>query len=127
MTATLDDLLNAMSELIKLVKKEYEAAQDDFQIEVLTVANTAASLYAGQKIVRKAVFQNLSTSDSITLARGQSGKPASVTAGAGIILNPATASSLGGGSITFLNVDLSQVTAISQTNNSQSLAVVYFF
>lgn len=127
MTATLDDLLNAMSELIKLVKKEYESAQDDFQIEVLTIATSAAPLYLAQKIVRKAVFQNLSATDTITLARGQSGKAAAVTAGAGIVLNPAPASGQAGGSITFLNVDLSQVTAISSTNNSQSLAVVYFF
>lgn len=127
MSAGLNDVLAALNKILAVLTKEFEGADVDFQIEVLTINSTAAPLYTSQKKVRHAVFQNLSSTDAITLMRGPAGKVGAVTAGAGIVLNPATSAGLGGGSVALHNIDLSAITAITATNNTQSLAVVYYF
>jgi len=127
MPATLDDLFNVLTNIVTLLKKEYEGAGVDWNIEVLSINDEPGSLYAAQKPVRRAVLQNLSTTDPITIGRGQSGKPASLTAGEGIVLNPASQAGYGGGSTVLHNIDLSQVTAVTVTGDSQPLAVAYYY
>lgn len=92
-----------------------------------TVGTTAAALYPTNKKVRRAIIQNLSTTDNYTItSSGQPGKIATTTAkGTGPILNKASGTGLGGGTITVGNIDLSELTIVSDTNTGQNVAVYY--
>jgi hypothetical protein len=128
MTATLDDLLAVLNQIRDLLNGVFGPAKSVPQIEFFTVNNTAAAIATGgtSKPCKQIVLQNLSVTDTITLGIGKAGKPAALTAGKGMVLNPAQSSGYGGGSITLLNVDLADITAITSTNNSQTLGGLYY-
>jgi hypothetical protein len=126
--ATLDDIYNVLKELLDLEKKELLAAKSSWDIDVITINHAPAPLYKVQKIVRKAVLQNIGA-EVITITKGPQGKagtPAGAPANYGIELNPNPTGYYAGGSITLLNVDLSEVTAATLFTDNHPLAVISF-
>ena len=124
------DLFSVLTDILTTLQMEYNAGAVDVQIDYLpvtTAANTVAPLYVSQKRVRGGLFENLSTTDTITFAIGQPGKVATIIAGQGIVLNPASISGYGGGTWAFFNIDLSRVTAVTQTNTGQYISAVYYY
>lgn len=125
--------LSAVIELLKQILKEMMRQWDEGQVDGYvdfnpngTIGTTAAQLYPAGKKVRRAIIENLSSTDNYTITSdGQAGKIATQkAAGKGIILNKAAASQ-GGGSITVQNIDLSEITVVSDTNTGQNIAVYY--
>ncbi|MGH7743892.1 MAG: hypothetical protein ACREQ5_03615 [Candidatus Dormibacteria bacterium] len=135
--ASLSDILNAINALGVILDEqlaEFMTQFDPGQVNAFvdfnpngTIGTTASRLYPSNKRVRRAIIQNLSTTDNVTVTA--SGSPNTIAtspvAGKGIILNKATASGLGGGSMTLDNVDLSGVTVVTDTNTGQNIAVYY--
>jgi hypothetical protein len=109
--------------------KQYNAGRSEVFIEVLTVGTTASVLYPVSKVVRGGTIMNLSTTDVVTLGgggEGAKGKVLNLTAGQGFLLNAAAAAGQGGGTWNFGNIDLSSITAVTNTNTGQKIAVVYY-
>jgi hypothetical protein len=129
-TGTID--LSAVAALLQQIlgelQKEYDQGQvsPPAPVDLLTINNTVTLLYTSPKPVRGGLMQNLSNTDTITLNFAQKGKAALFAAGSGIVLNPATVSGYGGGTWAFWNIDLSTASAITSTNNNQTLAVLYY-
>jgi hypothetical protein len=126
--------INALAALVAQLLAEFQLQFDPGKINAYvdfnpngTIGTTASSLYISNKNVRRAIIQNLSTTDNMTVtASGSPNRLAAVSAsGKGPILNKATATGLGGGSIELKNVDLSAVTVITDTNTGQNIAVYY--
>lgn len=88
---------------------------------------TPSLIYNTFKPVARAAFQNLSTTDTITVTT--TGKPTVVNAnavsGVGVVLNPGAATGFGGGSLSVSNVDLSSYTFQTSTNSGQTIVVYY--
>jgi hypothetical protein len=124
--ATLDDLYSLLREIRNILSNEFDPAKVEPQIETITVTTTPAALYLAPKPVRWAIIQNLSSTDTITLGKGKAGK-GTVSAGSGIVLNPAPASGQAGGSVVLHNIDLADFIAITNINANQTVSVVYYF
>ena len=124
-----NDVIGLLKGILTEMQKNSSAAQLNVFIEVLTVGTTSTALYSSQKKVRGGNLMNLSTTDPITIAAvgaSQAGKPIAAVAGQGFIMNPASTAGQGGGTYNFANIDLSTLTAITPTNNTQLMAVVYY-
>ena len=109
-------------------EKVYGAAKQAFNVEILEVGTSASALYRDEKVVRSGFIMNLSKTDNVTI-RGSgsaSGKIQDITAGQGIILNRANATGQGGGVFNFGNIDLSTITIVTNLNDTQQVAVVYY-
>ena len=114
----LTDILNEMI-------KEWDAGQvrPFIDYQTVTTATVVQRLYASHNPVRRAVIQNLSSTDTLTLfAAGSSGGQGGAS-GSGIVLNAASAGGQGGGSIAVDNVDLYYFWITCSTNNAQAFSV----
>lgn len=123
------DVLSLLNGILTEMQKNSSAAQLDVFIEVLTVGTTPTALYSIQKKVRGGNLMNLSTTDPITIVAvgaSQAGKPIAAVAGQGFVMNPASSAGQGGGTYNFANIDLSTLTAVTPTNNTQKMTVVYY-
>lgn len=123
------DVPTALKAIFDLLNRAYSQGQQTIFIEILTINLAAAPLYKSPKLVRGGTMMNLSTTDTITVGgggEGAKGKPQNVVAGQGFVMNPAVVAGQGGGTFNFGNIDLSTLTAITNTNNTQILAVVYY-
>jgi hypothetical protein len=91
-----------IEELLNKIITEFDEGQERGEIEIisLTTGGTWQNLFTSDKPVRKAIIQNISTED-VTIATAEQS-----TAGEGIILNAATLSGEGGGTLPTGNIDL---------------------
>jgi hypothetical protein len=119
---------DALQAIYAILDKAYNAGKLTLTVELLTVNNTPTQLYPTSKPVKFGTFMNLSTTDAITITSiGQTtGKVTPLTAGQGYVMNPAILAGYGGGTFNFANIDLSTITAITQTNNAQTMLAVYY-
>lgn len=118
------DILNTIYNLlVGVFGRGGSAAQTD----LITVGTTAVNIYNNPKLVKKAIIQNLSATDVVTIValQGTPGKVAPIAAGKGTLLNPASSVGQGGGSMPLGNVDLGMFTAVTNTNSSQTISVYY--
>lgn len=130
-TRTLDDVYNALMQLIDIFNKEFSPAKGEWNVEQVLVNTTPAPLFTVQKKVKSAIFQNLEAGCTMWLAKGPKGKAGILVAGSptqgGLVLNPAVVAGLGGGSITMHNIDLSEVTVACSAGPNKSMAVAYYY
>lgn len=125
--AGLTAIFNALNTLYNLLVGVFYPGGSVGNTDIITVGTTAVLLYQNNKPVKKAIIQNLSSTDVVTIqaVSGSVGKVAPVTAGKGTLLNPAPGSGQGGGSMPVGNVDLGAFTAITNTNTGQLVSVYY--
>lgn len=129
---TVLELLQSINDnLLKLNEtfdRVYGPAKQGFYVEILQVGTKSNVLYTQEKLVRAGFIMNLSATDVITItgAGYNIGVIQAITPGQGILLNPANVAGQGGGVWNFANIDLSTITAITNTNDTQSIAVVYY-
>ena len=124
----LSPVVNVLNQILLVLNQTYAEGGQQVNMDLITVGTTPAVLYPTQKNVKGGFMLNLSTTDTITVVGGgkSSGKPTNGAAGKGIVLNPAAAAGQGGGTFNFGPVDLSTFTALTSTNNSQTLLVAYY-
>jgi hypothetical protein len=124
-----NETLDVLNQILTELRKNSAAGMQTAIFEALTVNTAPSTLYAVPKPVRSGTLINLSATDTITLTSfgaGSAGKVVNIAAGAGYVLNPASAAGQGGGTFNFGNIDLSTLTAVSSTNNTQKVLVVYY-
>lgn len=90
-------------------------------------ANTPTVLSVTSLKVRKAIIQNISSTDIITLVATSdgNGKAAAIVNYQGTILNPAGTSNQGGGTYPAGNIDLNSITVQQDTTNALVISVTY--
>lgn len=117
-----------LARLNETFDRVYGPAKQGFFVEILTVNTKANVLYTQEKLVRAGFIMNLSATDVVTLtgAGYNVGVIQAITPGQGILLNPANVAGQGGGVWNFANIDLSTITAITDTNDEQLIAVIYY-
>lgn len=95
--------------------------------DFMTGGTSPFQAYSNPKPVKKAIIQNLSPTDTLTIVfvSASAGKVAPIVAGDGITLNPAPSADQGGGSLPVGNVDLSSMTLVFSTNATQEFVVYY--
>lgn len=91
-----------IEQLLEILIREFDEGQERGEIDVisLTTGGKFQNLFPSDKPVRKAIIQNISTED-VTITTAEQSE-----AGSGIILNAATLSGEGGGSLPTGNIDL---------------------
>lgn len=124
--ATLDDLLYALNQIYNLLSGVFANGGAMATIETISVSTSPTALYSNNKRVKRAVIQNLSSTDNLTLVAtpGTVGKTGPGSSGNGIILNKASASGQGGGSLVTGNIDLGAFTVYGGAGSDQ-VAVYY--
>jgi len=122
MTAILNTLKQILSELMILI----EPGQSNATTYYLTTAGTTPSALFGQtKRVKRAIIQNLSTTDNMTIvaAAGSVGANATAKSAQGTVLNKVAAGKLAGDTMTVGNVDLASFNIVTDTNTAQAYSV----
>lgn len=120
-----------LAEILRELQILIEAGQSQGTTEFNpngTIGNvTPTVLYPNSKKVKRAIIQNLSTTDNYTIT-ALPGTPGGVNAAVsakGIVLNKVAAGKLGGDTLTVGNIDLGALTVISDTNTGQNISVYY--
>jgi hypothetical protein len=123
LSGVLTYLKEILAELVTLI----EPGQSKANTYVFATATTTPTpLFSTEKKVKKAVIQNLSITDNMTVSAqsgGSGGTNATLVAGKGTVLNKAPGTGQGGNSLTVGNIDLSTINIITDTNAAQTYSV----
>lgn len=95
-----------------------------FTIVFGNVGTTGTRPFPAGTFVKKAVIQNLSNTDNLTVFFAP-GATTFILAGNGTVLNPAPGAGQAGGSMTVGNIDLGDMSWITNTNTNQNVSVYY--
>ena len=117
-------IIDLLRQILEVLKGVFTINFSEPQIDVITLTTGAAfeRMYDNPRKVKSAVIQNISTEDvTLQIGSGTSSTPA-FTAGDGILLNAASASGKGGGSLPVGNIDLSKFYFV-RTTSGDTLAV----
>jgi hypothetical protein len=130
LSSPLSPEMYALNKIYEILASVDANAKSQAFTDYITVGLAGPAVYPYSKKVKKAIIQNLSTTDTVTVVAipntiGLPSRATPVTAGQGTILNPATQSGYGGGSMELGNVDLGQIWIITNNNNSQKVSVYY--
>lgn len=120
----LDGANTQLGQIYSILNYEYGPGQKLPFVDTFTVGTSFSQLYTGAKPVSKALIQNDSSTDvmSVTASFGNTGAK-SGTAGQAILLNPATSANQGGGSLPVGNIDLSNLYIATNTNSAQRFSI----
>ncbi len=128
--SSLSDLVLAMENLQAEIESLFEDGGSRVNTDIFTFAThlKAYALYTTPKKVRKAILQNITNTDIITVVAVSNGNGVAqnITKYQGVLLNPAGTANQGGGSVPFGNIDLSNLTVMCDTTDALvGLSVTY--
>lgn len=119
-----------LEQIVSLLFGVFGIGQSQSQLDLFTFTTHAKaySLYNSSKPVKKAIIQNITNTDVITVfaVPYSTGKTYPVSNYEGIILNPASVANQGGGSLPLGNVDLSNFAVICDTTDALIGLAIYY-